>query len=289
MNNGQTCALAGKMVVVTRSVDSADELIKLLEHHGAIPWLMPLIKTAWVSDLNPADQAIKDLEQYQGILFSSANGAEYFFERARQIYSHFIDQNGGNQKNGHLDPLLNRLKDKKIVAVGPKTASRLKAYGLDHVIIPKVYRQEGLVELLIHLFPSGGRLLYPRAKEVRPYLMEELRKKGYDVNDIILYQTEYVDQVDDRYWQAILTGQVDAVTFSSASTVKAFDRLFTRSAEPHKDKRKLPVLACIGPVTAKEAENRGYTVEVVAKEHTVSGLVQAMEEYFSSPGQRGGQ
>ena len=265
--------LAGKKVVITRPEESADELVQLLTDRKAVPWVLPLIRTKLWHDLTAVDQAIAHLDEYDGLLFTSGQAVHYFFKRLVALYAE------AGEGAFEEDPRA-VLKRKKVVAVGPKTASLLESYGIPFVHTPDEYRQEGLVQLVIHLFPPNSRLLYPRASKVRPLLLETLREKGYRLTDVILYQTEFVNQEDSPYFQAILEREADAVTFTSASAVKAFDRLFRQRAHDLK-KENLPPLAFIGPVAAKEAEKLGYPTPIVAQEYTVSGLVKALESYFA--------
>lgn len=271
---GDIFPLAGKKVVVTRPEDISGELIQLLKGRQAVPLLLPLIKTRLWDDLTGVDQAIFRLAEFDGLLFSSGQGVHYFFQRLESL----LTERG---QGGWPENPLAVLKRKKVVAVGPKTASLLEKHGVSTVHLPDEYRQEGLVKLIIHLFPQNSRLLYPRAKEVRPLLLEALREKGYKVEDVILYHTEYVDQRHSSLFKAILKGEVDVVTFASASAVKAFDQLLSQAA-PQLRKEELPLLAFIGPVAAREARNRGYQTPIVAEEYTVSGLVKALEGYFEN-------
>ena len=39
-------------------------------------------------------------------------------------------------------------------------------------------------------------------------------------------------------------------------------------------------VACIGPKTADTAASSGLRVDIVASEHTIPGLVSAIEQYF---------
>ena len=65
-------------------------------------------------------------------------------------------------------------------------------------------------------------------------------------------------------------GRVDAVTFTSASTVRGFVRALGAV-------KGAPKVVCIGPVTAREARAHGLTVHAVANPHTIEGLVEAVE------------
>jgi uroporphyrinogen III methyltransferase/synthase len=61
----------------------------------------------------------------------------------------------------------------------------------------------------------------------------------------------------------------DAVTFTSSSAVERYVELVGRRRMP-------PIVACIGPITAATARDRGLAVSVEASVHTVDGLVDAL-------------
>ncbi|MDQ0339477.1 uroporphyrinogen-III synthase [Caldalkalibacillus uzonensis] len=264
-------ALAGKTVVVTRPREQAEDIIAKLEMCQAQPYLLPLIQTTWANDLAPLDQAIHRLDSYDGVLFSSVNGVRYFFHRAGELAA-------ADGTNG----VISRLNGLFVAAVGPATARALHKESLSQVHVPHSYKQEELVQLLQNRLQPGSRLLYPRAKVVRPHLLEQLVQSGFDVDDVVVYQTEYRLEGKEKFVRDLAQGKVDVVTFTSASTVKAFDQLLSSHKMPKTD---LPVtIACIGPITAKEAEKRGIPVHVVAREHTVNGLIRALEDYYTYKG-----
>jgi uroporphyrinogen III methyltransferase/synthase len=73
---------------------------------------------------------------------------------------------------------------------------------------------------------------------------------------------------------------VDVVTFASSSAVTNLLKLLEGDTAPLKG----PLIACIGPVTARTARDAGLEVAVESKEHTIPGLVEALREHFSPPG-----
>ena len=280
--NEETSPLAGKTVVVTRPEEAAREMVTLLRRYQANPLIMPLIRTECVKDIKAKSTAVSSLEQCQGILFSSVQGVDYFFKWLNRVKAG--DQTDGG-RSPHLEndrQILTLLNEKALIAVGPKTAERVKHYGLTHVRIPQQYLQEGMAKLLPQHLTEGQSSPLSPGQGSASLFGGGFTGKGYEVEELIVYQTRLIDQVNPVYWQAILSGEADVVTFTSASTVKAFDRIFSSSDHPGKDKRKLPVFACIGPVTAQEARLRGYRVDIVAEEHTVLGLLKAMIAYFST-------
>ena len=74
-------------------------------------------------------------------------------------------------------------------------------------------------------------------------------------------------------------GGVDAVTFTSASTVRGFVRSLGAV-------KGTPKVVCIGPVTAKEAREHGFTIAAVATPHTAEGMLAALERVFTPRGSR---
>ena len=75
----------------------------------------------------------------------------------------------------------------------------------------------------------------------------------------------------------VLESGIDVATFTSSSTVTNLVGLLDGGADALSGVR----IACIGPVTAETAGRMGLDVDIVAREHTVPGLVEALEEYFT--------
>src|SRR5205807_9642355 len=126
---------------------------------------------------------------------------------------------------------------------------------------------------LVEAFPPGqGRVLLPRAAVARDVLVEGLAAKGWGVNVVSAYRTRPAEPSASALAEA---GKADAITFTSSSTVTNFLQVAGLDAVP-------PVVACIGPVTAATARAAGLTVDVVAAEHTIDGLVHALIDVLPS-------
>jgi len=111
----------------------------------------------------------------------------------------------------------------------------------------------------------------PQAAGARTVLADGLLAKGWQVDVVEAYRT-----VPARPSDASLAAAVgaDAIAFTSSSTVTSWLSLAGwESSLP-------PVVACIGPVTAATAVEHGLPVTVVAAEHTVKGLVDALVAVF---------
>jgi uroporphyrinogen III methyltransferase / synthase len=149
----------------------------------------------------------------------------------------------------------------QVAAVGPGTAAALAGRGIVADLVPT----SAVAEALVEAFPAGaGRVLLPQAAAARPVLADGLRAKGWRVDAVEAYRTVPARPSDDALAAA---AKADAIAFTSSSTVTSW--LALGATLP-------PVVVCIGPVTAATAAEHGLPVTVVAEEHTVDGLVEAL-------------
>jgi uroporphyrinogen III methyltransferase/synthase len=259
----ETRPLFGKRVMVTRTRQQAGVLARLLVLEGAIPIELPAIEIRPSEGSAAVAQAIEGLSAgvYGWVVFTSANGVDIFF-RALAGAGRDARAFGGA----------------RLCAIGPATAEALAERGLVADLVPQQYIAEGLVEALRgHLRPSD-RVLLPRAESARPELVEGLGALGAEVDEVPLYRAAAPQEVPAEALDMLRCGAIDIVTFTSSSTVHRLVQLLSGDVECL---RKAGV-ACIGPVTAKTAEEvLGRPPDVVAAEHTVPGMVRALADHFN--------
>jgi uroporphyrinogen III methyltransferase/synthase len=161
-----------------------------------------------------------------------------------------------------------------VAAVGPATAAALGGHGIVPDFVPDEYVGEGLLEgLCLRGVGPGTRILLPRALEAREVLPEGLRERGARVDVVPAYRT-VPGAGDPTALEALKAGEVDAVTFTSSSTVKGFLDLVGET-----DLSGVTI-AAIGPVTAETARAAGLEVAVEPAEYTVPALVEALGKHF---------
>ncbi|WP_026760114.1 uroporphyrinogen-III C-methyltransferase [Selenomonas ruminantium] len=247
--------LFGKRILVTRARNQASKLTAKLENLGAEVLEAPAISMVDPADNYAAlDKAIDHVADYHWLIFTSANGVGRFFAR--------LFKAGKDAR---------ALGYAKIAAIGSATAEKLKQYGLVADVIPQEYRAEGVVEALKGKLPPHAKILIPRAEEAREVLPDTLREMGAEVEVAPAYRT-VCGQVDGEALAAdIKAGRIDLVTFTSSSTVKNLVNIIG-SAEVLKGVKT----ACIGPVTADTAKSLGIEPDIIAKEYTIDGLVEAI-------------
>ena len=239
-------ALAGKTILITRAASQSAELRSRLEDLGARVIECPTIHIVPPKSWKPVDEAIRRLNTYQWLLFTSANAVEQFMDRMGQ-----------------------RRPSIPIAVVGSATAAKLQEWGLKPSLVPKEFRAEGLLEA----FPQnlvGTRILFPRAEVARELLPEELRIRGATVDIVTVYRT--VKAFSGNIGEILETERVDCIIFTSPSTIP--DALHTLPAGT--------ALAVIGPVTREAAQLLGLKPDIVPVQSTVPALIDAIQIYFST-------
>ena len=256
--------LFGRRIVVTRSREQAGEFIDMLEERGADAIAAPAISIVPPDNTDDIDRACARAGSYDWIVFASANGVEHFMTRLLET---------GDIRD---------LKGVRFCTTGPSTAARLQRYGIRVDLMPPEYRAEAVVEALKTTGDlAGRRFLLPRADIGGDTLADELRAIGADVDDVAAYRTVPASAGPDDHdvYRMLLDRQIDAVTFTSALTVRNFVRIFGH--EQVVDLLRTTVVASIGPVTAEAAQQLGIATTVMPDRYTVPDLVDALVDHFS--------
>jgi uroporphyrinogen III methyltransferase/synthase len=245
--------LFGRTVVVTRAREQASALSSALRGQGAEVVEVPTIEVRPPADGGAAlRQAVRGVGACDWLVLTSANGA-----RAVLAELHDGRDLGGVQ----------------LAAIGPGTAEALAHAGLVADLVPERFVAESLLEAFPPPPAGGGRVLLARAAVARDVLPDGLRAAGWQVDVVGAYRTEAAP-VGEAQRQAV--AGADVVTFTSSSTVERFLDALGPGAVP-------PVVACIGPITAGTARDRGLAVDVVAEVHTIEGLVDALAHHLADP------
>lgn len=260
--------LFGRRVLVTRPREQAAELADRLAALGAEPIEAPVIRIAPPEDRGPLLAAAATPAAFDWIVFTSANAVDAFMKALLE---------GGRD--------LRALSGPKICTVGPGTADKLAHYGVKVDRVPDEFRAEGVVKAITGAGAVDGlRVLFPRADIGREVIADELRRAGAIVSDVVAYRTvieETLPERDPDVYGMLLQGQIDIVTFTSASAVRGFARIF--GAEPAADLLKHTVVAVIGPTTAEAARQAGIPVTVQPAASTIPALVEAIVAHYASP------
>jgi len=255
--------LFGRGVIITRPEAQAESFAALLEERGARVVHFPVIRIAEPEDWSGLDRALDNLSAYAWIVFTSANGVRYFFERLRE--------RGGDVRD---------LRGIRIATIGPASAAAVEGRGIRVDIVPEEYISEGVVKAFEKVDLKGVRVLLPRAAEARDVIPEGLAAMGATVDVVTAYRTVRSEKTREELEAIFAEGKADVVTFTSPSTVRHFlDILGGVEALPASLK-----VACIGPITAAAARKAGLPIHIHQQEYTIPGMVTAIEAHFSKAG-----
>ncbi len=258
--------LHGRRIVVTRARAQASGFLERLRGMGADAVELPVIAVEPSAEqrdlLASLDRLVTAAESGRPTwaVFTSANAVELVWDAA---------QRGGRDARSFAGT--------RIVAIGPETAAALLRHGLRADLVPAEYVAEAVAAAMRAHGVAGAHVWLPRAALARDVLPDTLRDAGAEVDVLALYRTVLPAGTRETLHALLDAGPVDAVTFTSSSTVQHFLTAL--------DGRPFPpgaIAACIGPVTARSAEAAGLPVAVVATEYTTAGLAAALAAHFAA-------
>jgi len=256
-------------VLVTRPREQAAELVDLLTAYGADSIEAPMIRMAPPENPDPLLSAAASPEQFDWIVFTSANAVDAFMTA-------LLD--------GERD--VRALKGPRICTSGTATAERLAGYGIKVDLIPREFRGDAVAAALMAQGPmTGVRVLLPRSDIGREVIAEQLREAGAVVTEVIAYRTILEDaqrETDPDVYGMLLDGKIDVATFTSPSAIRNFAKI--HGADQVADLLKHTVVATIGPVTADAARQLGVPVTIQPRTYTIPSLVDAIAAHYSAQG-----
>lgn len=260
-------ALGGKQILITRPRQNSSRLADRLRALGAQVIELPSIDTKTISP-NPALMAaMKEFghgAEEEWLVFTSPIGVRVFFAQLAEMK---LD----------MRMLFRCPAEVKIAAIGSATGRELKEHGLFADLVPSVYCAGDLGKEIAATAKPGSKVTIVRAAIGSEELLPPLLEAGIEAVDIPLYETVYEthEQIRDKIAEQFEAGEIDAVTFTSASTVKGFVR-----ALELEDYQNIHAV-CIGEQTAAEAEKYGMQIRI-SKKASIDSMVELMLKDFGA-------
>jgi len=251
--------LLGKRIGITRPEHQVDEALQYCWEQGAEPVLIPTLEITAPENWQQVDEMSERLDRFDWLVFTSANGVNYFFNR--------LWETGKDVR---------QLAQAKIAAIGPATAATLEKYHVRADLIPVQYRAEHLADALKN-HAQGKNILWVRANRGRDVLPHELNPICQSFEEMIVYEHHDLDRWSEEVAHTLKKGPIDWVALSSPAIARNFQRL----------KQNLPDdlaafeqtrFATISPVTTSAAEEAGLPISAEADEFTWHGLFAAIQQ-----------
>jgi uroporphyrinogen-III synthase len=249
--------LKNKVIAITRSESDAVEFSRLVNAEGGRAIALPTIEI-----VPKGPQAEKEFlekmqeKKYDYCAFMSPQAANILFDLA-----------------GREAALA--LKSTAVIAVGPKTKESLQEHGVKVSFVPDKFSSAGLVDLLSSMEPKGKKIIIPRSGAAYEFATKALTALGMDADETLLYtvRTGPVTLAWSKFSDLLLKKKVDAVIFTSASSVSSFFEIMGKLSEGHLQLDSLAKVLSIGPFTSKELKSRKIKC-FEAQEHTVRGTLE---------------
>ncbi len=256
--------LFGQRILITRE-HSAD--FEQLEEMGAEIIEFHTIRIVPPDNWTEMDNAIKNIESYNWLVLTSANGVKFFFQRLFE-----------------KDRDIRDLKGIKICAVGAKTAEAINRYGIKVDLVPGEFNAEGLIEAfckqyagVLHATPlQGVKFLLPRAETAREIFPQKVRELGGQIDVVTAYRAVKPEIHGKRIKRFLKEGRITIATFTSAAT---FNNFLEIAGEDADSLLKDVAIAVIGPVTARAIEKAGLRVSIMPEEATIEAMVREIVQW----------
>ena len=260
-----TNPLQGRRILVTRAAEQAAEFTEQLRQRGVVVVECPTIQLVPPQQWDAVDAAIHQLSSFDWLILTSTNGVRFFFTRLQEL--------------GHD---INDLQRCNVCAVGPKTAEALQELGITPDLVPEQFTGEGVVAAFKDVDLQGRRILFPKADGARDLIPQQLRSMGAEVIDPVVYRNVIPQALPESARQALEQHQLDAVVFSSPSTVRNLTALMGGITRLEEMVRGVAI-ASIGPVTTKACLELGLMVAVEPEQATLDCLISKLEQHFARP------
>jgi uroporphyrinogen III methyltransferase/synthase len=252
--------LFGKNIVVTRDIPGNIDFSHKIIRRGGNPIKFPTIKIKPLTQKNEFLHTLAKITEYDWIIFTSGNGVTIFFQALQSL-----------GKDARV------FGSKKIAAIGGKTADKLSEFGIKADFVPGVFTSKELGrQLIAHTNLKAKKVLLLRSKIASNELVELLQKAGAEINDVAIYTAQQEKNDNGCLIEEINKGRIDWLTFASPSSVDGF---FEQVPADIVNSANVKV-ASIGPVTSERLKNLGVNVDITAEEHTLDGLIDAIEQTY---------
>ena len=252
--------LFGKNIVITRDKNGNADFAAKIISRAANPIHFPTIKIIPLTQTNSFLETLARLTTYDWLIFTSKNGVNIFFDCLQSL-----------QKDARV------FASAKIAAIGRQTAATLSRFGIRPDFVPTVFTGKELARQLIEFTNLKGRkILLLRSKLASDELVQLLKKTGAEITEQPVYTVETEKNESAPLTEKISAGSIDWLTFTSPSSVNGFFEQIPLNVV----KKSVVKVASIGPVTSKQLQNLDIKVDVTATEHTIDGLLAAIEETY---------
>lgn len=248
----QNRPLFGKNILITRDSRGNAEFAYKLAVRGARAIECPTFEIRALTAAKQFKLALKYIKDVDWVFFTSPTGVKLFFKAVNSL-----------NKDARI------FADAKIACIGSETADVLGVFGVKADFVPTIFTSEELAKSFIKIYkPVGRKILLLRSALADSALAEKLTSAKAKVRQFSIYTAEKIRSNPKK----IIKNDIDWITFAGSFAVERFFEDFRP-----KDISKKIKIASIGPRVSGILKKFGIKPTVEAVEHTIDGLIGAME------------
>lgn len=265
--------LKNKVVALTRQKGKNAPSVKMVESLGGKPYVVPFVEIKSTREPVELDLFIRKIlkNEIELLIFLSGNSVKYILKRA--------------DSEGLLEDLLIKLRLIPLVCIGEKTADKLRERGIGNMLVPTDHSSEGLVKMLKDYRVRGISIGLPRSSKADDNLSMTLRDMGAHVSEVTAYQNTVPEDQEriTNFINDLISGKVDAITFTSASTLENLVQVAeeNRAEEEIKKAFEKVRVAVIGPKTGNAVEKHGINVDVTPSIYSIKAMIEALANSYN--------
>ena len=219
----------------------------------------PTLRPAPPPTYEAMDSAIRQIHDFDWVVFSGSNCVMNFFDRAETLGI-------GRESTA----------EKQIGAIGYGAVSALKKLGIEADYVPKVHTADGVTSGLQDV--RGSSFLLVRIDGASPDLPERLRRLGARITEVAGYRmiidanAEAADKIFGLPFDALALANPTALRFLVTAAGNLGIDLHSRL--------KGVTIAAVGPATSEASKGHGYTPDVVSGGH-IADLAKTLTDLLS--------
>jgi uroporphyrinogen-III synthase len=264
-----TKPLKGKRVLLTRAHEQAATLARALEKSGAEVIVLPCVEFCEAENLAPLDESLRQLGEFDWLVFTSQNTVKFFSRRLREI---------------RCDPMNLSEPRPRVAAIGPATHDLAVRVGWDAERKDAGIRSGAEFAAKMAGKAKGKRILLPQSDLAAPLIAQRLREAGATVTSVVAYRTCVPKSLDGEQVDRIRREGADAIVFASPSALRNFAQVVGPAAFARMGEKS--AFAAIGPTTARAIRDAGVPVAMEAAKPNPYAIIKAMTECFAKPNRR---
>ncbi len=252
--------LLGKDILVTRGLHEGKRMAEDIKTYGGTVHHVPLLSFRYHQDKREHTY-INELNSYEWIIFTSKNAVSFFVEILKN-------------NNFQLEDVT-----AKVVVVGKKTKEYVEKHHISVSFFPNDFSAEGVVEAFLQRNITPAKILIPKGNLARDVIATSLEQKGFICDEWIIYETFLPEQSKVELAKIIKNDSIDVYTFTSSSTIHHFMKVV--HDYQLEDRLMNKVVACIGPIAKRTAEEYNLHVNICPKVYTVHDMIHEIIQYYN--------